>query len=97
MTPTIGKTYIVSKKYNPVQNFDRSFCKDVVAKNSYQYYQIPVDRKESNDSFRDETKSESNENKTSNSITVMEPIDKFIVELLEGQEVSSQGLIQLPL
>ena len=69
----------------------------MVAKNSYQYYQIPLDNKESSDSFRDETKSESNENKTSNSITVIEPIDKFIVELFEGQEVSSQGLIQLPL
>lgn len=29
---------IESKKYNPVQTQDRSFCKDKIAKNSYQFY-----------------------------------------------------------
>ena len=83
---------IVSKKYNPIQSYDRSFCKDQLAKNLYQYYQIPVDNKKSNESFRDEAESENNENKTSNSTTVIELIDKFIDELLEGQEVSSLEL-----
>ena len=55
---------IVSKKYNPIQSYDRSFCKDQLAKNLYQYYQIPVDNKKSNESFRDEAESENNENKT---------------------------------
>ena len=36
---------IVSKKYNPVQSYDRSFCKNKLAKNLYQFYQIPVDNK----------------------------------------------------
>ena len=44
----------------------------------YQYYQIPVDNKKSNESLRDETESENNEDKTSNNTTVIEPIDKFI-------------------
>ena len=87
---------IVSKKYNPVQSYDRSFCKDRLAKNSYQYYQIPVDNEKSNESFRDEAKSENNENKTSNSTTVIEPINKFIDELLEVQEVSSSELDPIP-
>ena len=87
---------IVSKKYNPIQSYDRSFCKDQLAKNLYQYYQIPVDNKKSNESFRDEAESENNENKTSNSTTVIELIDKFIDELLEGQEVSSLELDPTP-
>ena len=29
---------IASKKYNPGQSYDRSFCKDKLAKNSCQYY-----------------------------------------------------------
>ena len=82
----------LSKKYSPEQSYDRSFCKDKLDKNSYQYYQIPVDNKKSNESFRDETKSEINENKTSNSATVIEPVDRFIDELLEGQEASSSEL-----
>ena len=57
----------------------------MVAKNSYQYCQIPVDNKKLNESFKDEAKSEYNENKTSNSTTVIELIDKFIDELLEGK------------
>ena len=80
---------ILSKKYNPVQSYDRSFCRDKLANNSYQDYQIPVDNKKLNESFIDDTKSENNENKTSNNTTVIEPIDKFIYELLEAQEVSS--------
>ena len=74
---------IVSKKYNPVPSYDRSFCKNELAKNSYQYYQIPVGNEKSNESFRDEAKSEDNENKASNGTTAIEPIDKFIDELLE--------------
>ena len=62
----------------------------------YQCYQIPVDNKKSNESFRDEAKSENNENKTSNSAIVIEPIDKFIDELLEGQEVSLSELDPTP-
>ena len=50
----------------------------------------------SNESFRDEAKSEDNENKTSNNTTVIEPINKFIDELLEGQEVSSSELDPIP-
>ena len=89
------ESYIVSKKYNP-ESYDRSFCKDKLAKNSYQYYQIPFDKKKSNESFRDKAKLENNENKTSNSTTVIEPIDKFTDELLEGQEVSSSELDPTP-
>ena len=88
--------YIVSKKYNPVQSYDRSFCKDKLAKNSDQFYQISVDNKKSNQSFRDEAKSENNENKTKISTIVIEPIDNFIDELLEGQEVSSSELDPTP-
>ena len=55
----------------------------------YQAYQIPVDNKKLNESFIDEAKSENNENKKSNNTTLIEPIDKFIDELPEGQEVSS--------
>ena len=62
----------------------------------YQYCQIPVDNEKSNESFRDEAKSEDNENKTSNNTTVIEPINKFIDELLEGQEVSSSELDPIP-
>ena len=54
-----------------------------------QYFQIQVDNKRSNESFRDKAKSENNENKASNNTTVIGPIVKFIDELLEGQEVSS--------
>ena len=89
------ESYIVSKKYN-LESYDRSFCKDKLAKNSYQYYQIPVDNKKSNESFRDEAKSENNDNKTSNSAIVIEPIDKFIDELLEGQEVSLSEIDPTP-
>ena len=49
----------------------------MVAKNSNQYYQIPVDNIKPNESFREEGKSEHNENKTSNSTTVMELINKL--------------------
>ena len=87
---------IVSKKCNPGQSYDRSFCKDKLAKNSYQYYQITVDNKRINESFRDEAKSKNDKNKTSNSTTLIEPIDKFIDELLEGQEVSSSELDPTP-
>ena len=66
---------IVSTKYNPVQSL-------------YQYYQISVDNKKSNKSFRDKSKSENHENKTPNSATVIEPNDKFQDELFEGQDVS---------
>ena len=79
----------LSKKCNPVQNYNRSFCKDKLANNLCQYFQIQVDNKRSNESFRDKAKSENNENKTSNNTTVIEPIVKFIDELLDGQEVSS--------
>ena len=58
---------IVSKKYNWFQSYDRSFCEDKLANNSYQYYQIPVYNKKSNESFTDEAKSEYNENKMSSS------------------------------
>ena len=47
---------IVSKKYNPVQSYDRPFCKDKLAKNLCQYSEIPVDNKKSNESFRGEAK-----------------------------------------
>ena len=60
---------IVSKKYNRYQSYDRSFCEDKLANNSYQYYQIPVYNKKSNESFKDEAKSENNENKMPNSTT----------------------------
>ena len=36
---------IASKKYNPVQSYDRSFRENKLAKNLYQVYQIPVDNK----------------------------------------------------
>ena len=62
----------------------------------YQYYQISVDNKKSNKSFRDEGKSENNENKTPNSATVIEPNDKFQDELLEGQDVSWSDLYLTP-
>ena len=71
---------VVPKIYNPVQSYNKSYCKDKLTKNSGQYYQIPVDNKKLNESFRDEAKSENNENKTSNSATVIEPIDKFVDE-----------------
>ena len=87
---------VASKIYNPFQIYDRPFCKDQLANNLYQYYQIPVDNKKSNESLRDETESENNEDKTSNNTTVIEPIDKFIDQLLEGQEVSSSELDPTP-
>ena len=43
---------IVSRKYNPVQSYDRPFCNNKLAKNSYQYCRIPVDNKRSNKSFQ---------------------------------------------
>ena len=79
-----------------MHSYHRSFCKDAVANNSCQYYQIPVDNKKSNESFREETKSENNENKTSNSTIVIEPIDKFTDKLFEGQEISSSKLDPTP-
>ena len=83
--------------YNLVQSYDRSLCKDEIAMNSYQYFQIPVDNKKSNKSFRDKAKSEHNENKTSNSKVVVEPIYKFIDKLPERQEISSSKLDLHPL
>ena len=62
----------------------------------YQYYQISVDNKKSNKSFRDKSKSENHENKTPNSATVIEPNDKFQDELFEGQDVSWSDLYLTP-
>ena len=62
----------------------------------HQYYQIPVDNKKSNESFRDKAEPEHNENETSNSTTVIEPIDKFINDLLEWQEISYSNILPTP-
>ena len=96
-----GKTFqkMISYQRNMTQckiMVGRSFCKDNLAKNSYQYHQIAADNKRSNQSFRDEAKSENNENKTSNNTIVIEHIDKLIDELLEGKEVSSSELDPTP-
>ena len=53
---------IISKKYQSIQSYDRSSCKDVVAKNSYLYCQITDDNNKSNESYREKAKSEHNEN-----------------------------------
>ena len=85
---------IASKKHNLVQ------FKDYFVKTSWLWISTNIrhqsNKKKSNESFRDEAKSENNENKMLNSATVIAAIDKFIGEILEGKEFSSSQLDPTP-
>ena len=69
---------ILSEKYNPVQNYDRSFCKDELAKNCTNITRYQSTIKSQMKVLRDEAKSENDENKISNSTTLLSVFVKHV-------------------